>query len=67
MDISHKVVRKDSILSMIRKIYVNNEGKSKDEKRRMVSDLSRGKIVLAHYGNQRYYKVTDVIFDRDIS
>ena len=41
--------------------------KSKDEKRRIVKELLQSKTVLANYGNYRYYKIEDVMFDRECS
>lgn len=65
MEVSHKVVRRDHILSMINNVYNSHSNRSKEEKREIVVDMLRNKIILANYGNFRYYKVADVIFGKD--
>jgi len=67
IDISHKIVRTDTVLNLIDKIYNDerNHDKPKDEKRRLVRESLVSKVVLAMYGNYRYWRIDDVLFEKD--
>jgi len=65
VDVSNKVVRTETVLALINQIYESNASKSKDEKRKLVCDALVGKTVCAVYGNYRYWKVEDLLFDKD--
>ena len=67
IDISHKIVRTDTVLNLIDRIYNDerNQDKPKDEKRRLVREALVGKVVLAMYGNYRYWRIDDVLFEKD--
>ena len=67
IDISHKIVRTDTVLQLIDRIYNDerNQERAKDEKRRLVKEALVGKVVLAMYGNYRYWRIDDVLFDKD--
>ena len=67
LDISNKIVRTDTILDYINQLYNVNDGKSKEEKRRIVKEELVGRTILANYGTHRYYRIDDVIFDRECS
>lgn len=67
IDISHKIVRTETVLHIIDRVYneEKNTNLSKDEKRKLVKELLKGKVVLAMYGNYRYWRIDDVLFDKD--
>lgn len=67
IDVSHKIVRTDTVLQLIDRIYNDekNHERSKDDKRKLAKDTLVGKVVLAMYGNYRYWRIDDVLFDKD--
>lgn len=65
IDVSHKIIRTETVLNYIDEIYSNTQNLSKEDKRRRVKDCLVGKTVLAMYGNYRYWRIDDIIFDID--
>lgn len=65
IDVSHKIIRTETVLNYIDDIYNKSQGLSKDDKRKKVRDALVGRTVLAMYGNYRYWRIDDVIFDKD--
>ena len=65
IDVSHKIIRTETVLSYIDDIYNKNHGLSKDDKRKRVRDNLVGRTVLAMYGNYRYWRIDDIVFDKD--
>lgn len=65
IDIAHKILRTDTVLSAITNLYKEHESLAKEEKRRMVKELLTGKTVLGMYGNYRYWRIDDVDFEKN--
>lgn len=63
IDIAHKILRTDTVLTSISSIYREHEALAKEEKRRLVKELLVGKTVLGMYGNYRYWRIDDIDFD----
>jgi len=64
---THRVIRTDTVLQQVKAIYFKYQDLSKDEKRNMLREALVGKIIVANYGNNRFWKIDDVIFDRSCS
>ena len=65
IDVSHKIIRTETVLNYIDDVYSKNSHLPKDEKRQKVKESLVGKTVLAMYGNYRYWRIDDIIFDKD--
>lgn len=62
VDPAKKIVRSDTVLSVIDSIYQTNKDKDKEERRQLVRNELINKIVMSNYGKTRYYKITDINF-----
>ena len=40
-----------------------NKDLDRDAKRRRIQEEFKGKVVMANYGNHKYWKIEDVVFD----
>ncbi len=65
IDVSHKIIRTETVLNYVDELYNKYQDISKDEKRKRVKEALIGRTVLAMYGNYRYWRIDDIIFDRD--
>lgn len=64
VDSVKKIVRNETVLVEIDKIYKNHQNQDRDERRMTVKNELVGKIIMANYGVARYYKITDIHFRR---
>ena len=62
VDPAKKIVRQDTALETIKKVYRDNQGKDKEVRRQLVKEALIGSIVLSNYGKPAYYKITDIEF-----
>lgn len=67
IDMSHRLIRQENVLSIVKQIYKDNANMSKDDKRQLVREEIIGTQVIANYSNFRIYVVTDLLFDKDVS
>ena len=65
IDVTHKIVRIETVLNFIDDMYNKLPNLSREEKRRKVRESLLNRTVLAIYGNYRYWRVDDLIFDVD--
>ena len=50
-------------MTSINNIYKMNKDLDRDAKRRKIQDEFKGKVVMANYGNHKYWKIEDAVFD----
>ena len=62
IDPAKKIVRNDTCMNIIDKIYSGNKDKGKEEKRQLVRSALVDKVVMSSYGKTRYYRITDILF-----
>lgn len=63
MDPAVKIVRSETALDVINRIYTLNSSLSKQEKRQAVEHELVGKMVMANYGKNAYHIVESIVFD----
>lgn len=63
VDTTNKIVRNKTVLQCINEIYSKYPTLSKDEKRAMIREKMIGKCVMSDYGNSRYWRIDDIVFD----
>ena len=63
IDVAVKVVRNETALQIINRIYSMYPNHSKSEKRRMVENELVGKMVMSNYVKCAYYTIESVLFD----
>lgn len=63
VDPAVKIVRSESVLDVINRIYACNNSLCKQEKRQAVERELIGKMVMANYGKNMYYVIEEVVFD----
>ena len=63
IDSSTRVVQNEKAVDAINKLYKTYKDLSKEEKRDRIKSNFINKLVMANYGNHKYWRVEDVIFD----
>ena len=63
VDPAKKIVRTETALLEINRIYAENKTKEREEKRNLVKEGLVGKTLMTNYGKARYFRVDDVCFD----
>lgn len=63
VDTANKIVRSCNVLQCINDLYSLHNGKSKEEKRAVIQAELCGKMVMANYGNSRYWRIDEIVFD----
>ncbi len=63
VDSATRIVQNKTALAEIDSIMQTNQSKSKDEKRQLIKEQFCGAVVMAKYGNHKYWRVEDVVFD----
>lgn len=57
VDSAKKIVQNRTVLDYINELYKMNETRDRDDKRNIVKNALKDKIIQVNYGNGRYYKV----------
>lgn len=63
IDPAVKIVRSETVLDVINRIYSLSNGLSKQEKRLAVERELIGKMVMANYGKNQYHVIDSIVFD----
>lgn len=63
IDSSTRVVQNERAVEAINKLYKTYKDLDKDEKRNKIKSNFISKVVMANYGNHKYWRIEDVIFD----
>lgn len=63
VDTTNKIVRNKTVLESINEIYSKNGSLSKEDKRSLIREKMVGKCIMSDYGNSRYWRIDDILFD----
>lgn len=66
VDAATKIVRTETVLDEIDRVYNIHDSKSKEEKRALLKEALIGKTIMANYGNSRCWRIDDLEFDKPI-
>jgi hypothetical protein len=66
MDPAVKIVRNETALDIINRVYALNSSLSKQEKRLVVSQELVGKMVMTNYGRNAYHIIEEVLFETSL-
>ena len=66
IDPAVKVVRSESVLDVVNAVYKRNSAFSREEKRQLVEEELRGKMVMANYGRNNCYIIDGLTFDASV-
>ena len=63
VDTANKIVLSCNVFQCVNDLYSLHNGKSKEEKRAVIQAELCGKMVMANYGNSRYWRIDEIVFD----
>ena len=63
VDSAKKIVRNESVLDIIDKLYKIHADKDKEERRNILQAELVSKIIMTNYGKTAYYKIEEIVFD----
>jgi hypothetical protein len=67
VDTARKIVRKDTVLSIIDELYRLSNCSTKEEKRNKVKEALIGSIVMTTYAKSTFYRVLDINFGAKVT